>query len=131
MTDYQKVRQDFETQSAITYDSAGKLKKKDIQELKSFANPPKMVKDILSLLMPILDPKVNIKKIEYNDCQKLMANPLALVQRLQSIEFDKVTPQQYKKVKGMYDKLDSHDPNQYKKVSMVCSSCCEYVTAWI
>jgi predicted AAA+ superfamily ATPase len=68
MTDYQKVRQDFETQSAITYDSAGKLKKKDIQELKSFANPPKMVKDILSLLMPILDPKVNIKKIEYNDC---------------------------------------------------------------
>ena len=40
-----------------------------------------------------------------------MADPNKLISTLAKFDYDKVTKQQYKKVKTYYDKLDTHDPN--------------------
>ena len=60
-----------------------------------------------------------------------MADPNKLISTLAKFDYDKVTKQQYKKVKTYYDKLDTHDPNKYRAVAMVSGHCIQFITAWL
>ena len=58
------------------------VKKSDICEMKSFASPPERVYVVMkAICFAVMEP-LEPKKVDWKTCQKLMANPAALLERL-------------------------------------------------
>merc|ERR1712187_449201 len=85
--------------------------KKDIQSLKSFANPPILGKDILiavSMLIDLNCPHLSMKDEKnpniWRYCQKMMASPIQLVTQLKNYDHLKLPKKNYVAVKKCIEK---------------------------
>ena len=64
------------------------ITKKDIQEMKSFVNPPKAISEVISIIMHIFDfPK---KDAESWDKQKKVLSDIKFFDKMKKYEFDQV-----------------------------------------
>ena len=98
------------------------LDKKQIQEVKSFANPPRLVGYVLEGVCILLGVKET-----WDDAKKLM-NQSNFLEQLQQYDKDNIDPKVIKKV-TKYIKDPEFHPDVISKVSMAATSLCLWVRA--
>jgi dynein heavy chain, axonemal len=98
------------------------LDKKQIQEVKSFANPPRMVGYVMEAVCVLMGVKES-----WEEAKKLM-NQMNFLEQLMNFDKDNISPAIIKKV-TKYAKDPEFTPENVSKVSMACTSLCLWVRA--
>ncbi|KFH17496.1 ATPase family associated with various cellular activities (AAA) domain-containing protein [Toxoplasma gondii MAS] len=98
------------------------LDKKDIQELKSFPNPPALVETVLQAVCLLKG-----RKPTWEEAKKLL-NDTTLLQQLREYDRDHVPPRLLAQLQK-FTKLENFTPEEVKQVSKAATSLCMWVCA--
>jgi dynein heavy chain, axonemal len=115
------------------YESAVKalssLDKKSVQEMKSFNNPPEMVKFTMEAVCILLDVKPDNKGDYWGEAKKLMSQ-MDFMDKLKDYDKDNMNPKVIKKVMKWYDD-PRFQPELVKAQSSAAMALCMWVRAMI
>ena len=98
------------------------LDKKQIQEVKSFAKPPRLVEVVMSAVCLLLG-----RKETWDDAKKVLSD-LGFMQTLKDYDKDNIDPKKIRKL-GKYMKDPDFHPDKIKTVSSAATSLCMWVRA--
>lgn len=113
------------------------LKQPDINEVKNFKNPPKMVQFVMSAVVilkggvPVKtkDPKTGAIELDYWPAAKKILNEMNFLQSLMEYDKDNIPLDVIHKIRKDYMSNPNFDPKIIKKSSKACEGLCKWIIA--
>ncbi|CAD8095470.1 unnamed protein product [Paramecium primaurelia] len=117
----QKYSQDIINQNLLTIqqnaqNSLTQLSKVAIDEIRMYSRPPQVVQKVISLVCILLDSNIKNYQENWSDCQKILKEPMTLLNKLLQLQIDNISDQQLKLLQAIHNV----EAQQVQNISTSC-----------
>ncbi|CAD8187361.1 unnamed protein product [Paramecium pentaurelia] len=110
------INQDLLTTQENVQNGLMQLSKVGIDEIRMYQRPPQIISKVISLVCILLDSNIKIYQENWSDCQKILKDPMTLLNKLLQLQIDNISDQQLKLLQAIHNV-------EAQQVQNISSSC--------